>query len=178
MTGGRPSRKQMFMSMAYLVASRSTCNRAQVGVIITDLEGTSVVSMGYNGNAAGLPDTCDTTTPGACGCLHAESNALIKAPYQGQFLTMYTTLSPCLMCAKLIINSHVRNIITAEMYRDKTGWELLHEAWNGQSSGLWFAPELNPKLVAQPVYMKHNNQTLPHRVGCMCPVCGNQDLRF
>lgn len=123
----RPDKHTMFMAMAELVAKRSTCARTHVGCIITDLDGTSVVSMGYNGNAAGLKDECDTDVPGACGCIHAEMNALIKAPYQGPPLRLYTTLSPCVMCAKLIINSKVQEIYVGKMYRSPEGFELLNE---------------------------------------------------
>lgn len=123
---GRPSRDEMFMQLAHVVAYRSTCQRAHVGAIITNMDGTSIKSMGYNGNARGLTDGCDTTTPGLCGCLHAEENALLKAPY-GPPLTMFTTASPCLACAKRILNSSVRRIVYDQPYRDNAGLVLLTE---------------------------------------------------
>lgn len=126
MITGRPSRDEMFMQLAHVVAYRSTCQRAHVGAIITNMDGTSIKSMGYNGNARGLPDGCDTTTPGLCGCLHAEENALLKAPY-GPPLTMFTTASPCLACAKRILNSSVRRIVWDQPYRDNAGLVLLTE---------------------------------------------------
>lgn len=126
MVVGRPSKDEMFMQLAHVVSQRSTCQRAHVGAIITNWDGTSIKSMGYNGNARGLPDACDTTTPGLCGCLHAEENALLKAPY-GPELTMYTTVSPCLACAKRILNSSVRRIVYDESYRDDAGLRQLCE---------------------------------------------------
>lgn len=121
----RPSREEMFMQVAHVVKQRATCLRAQVGCVITDLEGTSIRSMGYNGNARGLSDTCDTAEPGSCGCLHAEENALLKAPY-GRGLVMYTTTSPCLMCAKRILNSSITQVFYDEAYRDRAGMDLLN----------------------------------------------------
>lgn len=114
------------MQVAHVVAQRSTCRRLNVGCVITNLEGTSIVSMGYNGNARGLPDGCDSAEPGACGCLHAEENALLKAPY-GHALVLYTTATPCLMCAKRIINSSVSQVYFDEPYRKTDGLELLEK---------------------------------------------------
>lgn len=114
----RLSRSGMFMRMAEAAALRSTCQRNQVGVVITDLAGTSVLSIGYNGNAKGLPNTCDSATPGECGCIHAEANALLKAPFHQGPLVMYTTCSPCPTCAKLIINSAVTTVIWRDPYRN------------------------------------------------------------
>lgn len=122
----RPSREEMFMQVAHVVAQRSTCLRAQVGCIITNMDGTSIKSMGYNGNARGLPDICDDITPGACGCLHAEENALLKAPY-GEELRLYTTYSPCMACSKRILNSSVGVVIYDQAYRDLSGPEMLIE---------------------------------------------------
>ena len=75
----RPSKTQMFMQMADVVKYRSTCGRLAVGAIITDREGTTVLAMGYNGNARNLPNGCDSTEPGKCGCIHAEVNVMLKS---------------------------------------------------------------------------------------------------
>lgn len=116
----------MFMNMAHVVSARSTCKRAQVGSVITDFEGTSVLSMGYNGNAKGLANACDSLEPGKCGCIHAEINALLKCPYHGaNHLRLFTTTSPCLACAKLILNSKVRIVYIATYYRSTEGIRLL-----------------------------------------------------
>ncbi len=121
----RLTKPDMFMQMAYVVRQRATCKRLQVGCVITDDGGQSVVAMGYNGNAAGLPNTCDSDEPGKCGCIHAEVNALIKSPYHNGDLTLYTTCSPCVACAKLILNSRVTAVYYAEEYRDRTGLDVL-----------------------------------------------------
>ncbi len=128
-TDTKPSRvtkSQMFMQMAHVVKSRSTCSRAQVGCVIMDIDGTSILSMGYNGNAKGLPNTCDSSEPGKCGCIHAEINALLKCPYHGVGnLALATTTSPCLSCAKLILNSKVTVVYVDVHYRSTEGVRLL-----------------------------------------------------
>jgi dCMP deaminase len=87
---------------------------------------TTVYSLGYNGNAKGLPNGCDTSTPGACGCLHAEDNALLKAPYQGVgALILFCTHNPCIVCAKRILNSRVARVVFRHEYRDPSGLWLL-----------------------------------------------------
>lgn len=123
----RPSRHEMFMMMAQVAGTRSTCTRrVKVGTIITNGEGTTVVSMGYNGPPRSINEPC-TDTPevgGSCGCVHAEANALVKAPY-GEALVLYTTLAPCIACARLIANSSVAIVYYMTPYRDTSGLELL-----------------------------------------------------
>lgn len=121
----RITKPWMFMEMAGIAALRSTCQRHTVGAVITDFNGMSVVSIGYNGNARGLPNACDSWTPGECGCIHAEINALLKAPFHQGPLIMYTTTAPCVDCAKLIINSKVMRVFYKEPYRVNAGLELL-----------------------------------------------------
>jgi dCMP deaminase len=121
----RISRDVMFMVMAIAAAARSTCRRLQVGCVITNMQGTKILGIGYNGNAAGLSNQCDSSEPGACGCIHAEVNALLKAPYENNQLILYTTYSPCLACAKLILNSQVTRVVYLEQYRKDEGIQLL-----------------------------------------------------
>ena len=123
----RISRDEMFMQMAEIASQRSTCSRLQVGCIITTMDGTAIVGIGYNGNARGLANACDTDIPGECGCIHAEVNALIKAPYHEGNLTLYTTISPCGDCAKLILNSRVTRVVYRHLYRNPSGLNLLLE---------------------------------------------------
>lgn len=116
--------EEVLLDMAAVVARRGTCRRARVGCLITNYDLTNIVSMGYNGNARGLPNTCDREMAGGCGCLHAEENALLKAPY-GEPLVMFTTTAPCVACAKRILNSSVMAVYYREAYRDPAGLELL-----------------------------------------------------
>ena len=61
---------EVYMRMAEELAKRSTCSRLQVGTVITDSRLENVLAIGYNGNAKGLPNRCDSTVPGNCGCIH------------------------------------------------------------------------------------------------------------
>lgn len=129
---------------------RSTCSRAHVGVVIA-LHG-RVLSTGYNGAPAGMPH-CDH----ACNCgaklsreegptehygicrsvqpctvsVHAEANAIAFAARHGaktEGAEMFTTLTPCVPCAQLIINSGIVRVVAKEAYRKLDGWELLDTA--------------------------------------------------
>src|ERR1700738_3822409 len=71
--------EEVYMRMAEELAKRSTCARLQVGSVITTPDLTQVLGIGYHGKARALPNRCDSTQPGSCGCLHSEQNALIKA---------------------------------------------------------------------------------------------------
>ena len=125
----RISREEMLMDMALVVRGRSTCLRRQVGAVLA-LDG-RVLSSGYNGVPSGLPhctpQTCNETTP----CLltiHAEQNAIAFAARHGvrtSDSTLYSTASPCLECAKLIINAGIRAVYYAEEYRDLRPVEIL-----------------------------------------------------
>lgn len=123
----RPTQDMMFMAMAEVAAQRSACRRlTAVGVVIANVEGTQIVSMGYNGQPRRVPhELCDPTTEGQCGCVHAEANALLKAPYGPEPLTMYTTMSPCVACARLLLNSRVVRLVYRDQYRDMAGLTYL-----------------------------------------------------
>ena len=128
---GRPLRIPLFevyMRMAEELAKRSTCGRLQVGTVVTDFELERVVAIGYNGNARGFPNACDTDVPGACGCIHSEMNALIKAPGDLRKKVVFVTASPCVMCAKLIVQSNVAYVYYRNRYRNAAGLEILEKA--------------------------------------------------
>ena len=91
---------EVYMRMAEELAKRSTCARLQVGTVITDQVLENVLAIGYNGNARGLPNKCDSAVPGSCGCM---------------------------MCAKLIINSGVTHVFYRKAYRDPSGIEVLQQ---------------------------------------------------
>ena len=113
------------MRMAEELAKRSTCARTQVGSVIATADLTQVLGIGYNGNARGLPNACDSPEPGRCGCIHSEANALIKAGAQIEGKVMFVTFSPCVMCAKMIVNSNVARVYYRNAYRDASGLEVL-----------------------------------------------------
>jgi dCMP deaminase len=119
---------EVYMRMAEELAKRSTCARLQVGTVITDAALENVLAIGYNGNARGLPNSCDSAVPGNCGCIHSEVNALVKASGAVKDKVVFITNSPCVACAKLMINSGVTHVYFRELYRDPSGVELLESA--------------------------------------------------
>jgi len=123
----RPSFAEVYMEFARQIARRSTCRRLQVGTVITSTDFRKVLAVGYNGNASGLPNTCDRDEAGRCGCLHSEENAVINcdAPRETQKYVFVTHL-PCPACAKRIINlGNVRRVVYGEDYRDSEALDLL-----------------------------------------------------
>jgi dCMP deaminase len=120
----RPSWDEYFMNIAKVVASRSNCMKRKVAAII--VRDKRVISTGYNGtprgtrncNEGGCP-RCNTlaasgTALDECLCSHGEENAIVQASYHGVSLKdaiIYSTFAPCLQCAKMIINSGIREVI-------------------------------------------------------------------
>jgi dCMP deaminase len=123
----RPPLFEVYMRMAEELAKRSTCARLQVGTVLTDHRLENVVAIGYNGNARGFPNRCDTTEAGRCGCIHSEQNALVKAPGQLRDKIAFVTASPCVACAKLMIQANVGHLFYREAYRDPAGLDVLRQ---------------------------------------------------
>ena len=124
----RPPMFEVYMRMAEELAKRSTCARLKVGTVITDRHLENVVAIGYNGNARRFPNECDGPDHGACGCIHSEQNALVKAPGGMLDKVAFVTASPCVTCAKLLIQGNVSHVFYREMYRDPAGLEVLERA--------------------------------------------------
>ncbi|NNF12357.1 MAG: hypothetical protein HKN72_04000 [Gemmatimonadetes bacterium] len=122
---GRPPLFEVYMRMAEELAKRSTCARLQVGTVITDAKLENVVAIGYNGNARGFPNRCDSDEAGRCGCIHSEMNALVKSPGQLRDKVAFVTASPCVMCAKLMVQANVSHVFYRHRYRIPTGIEVL-----------------------------------------------------
>ncbi len=126
----RPSWDQIYSQMAKFLSWRSTCRRLKVGTVIVSMDNRHVLGIGYNGNAAGFPNDCDCDTPGACGCIHSEENAIINctAPRETP-KKVYITHVPCKMCAKKLVNlGGVQEVIYVTMYRNTEGLEILDQA--------------------------------------------------
>lgn len=129
----RPSWDEYFLQIAFTVAARSTCDRAQVGAVIVRRK--RILATGYNGAPTGLRH-CDEAghlmVDGHCvRPLHAEQNAIIQAALHGvgtDGSTIYVTHQPCLTCAKMIINAGVRRVIYAGHYPDENSRRFLREA--------------------------------------------------
>lgn len=113
-----------FMNIARQAATRSTCDRKQVGAVI--VRDRTILSTGYNGSIRGLPH-CDDVghdmeNDHCVATIHAEANAIIQAAKNGVNIDgteIYTTASPCWTCFKLIANCGIRRIYFGEFYRDE-----------------------------------------------------------
>ena len=120
----RPGWDEYFMNIAEVVATRSNCSRRHVGAVI--VRNRHILATGYNGTPHGVKNCFDggcprcahTTQSGShleeCLCVHAEQNAICQAALHGHAVedsTVYVTISPCLTCAKLIINAGITEVV-------------------------------------------------------------------
>jgi dCMP deaminase len=125
-TTDRPSFEEIYLKLAASLASRSTCKRRKVGTVITRTDFRKVLAVGYNGNASGLPNTCDRDEQGNCGCLHSEENAVINcdSPRSVEKF-VFVTHMPCTQCAKRLINlGNVRKVFYGLDYRTRASLDL------------------------------------------------------
>jgi len=118
------------MEFAEAIAKRSTCKRLQVGTVITSKDFRKVLAIGYNGNATGLPNTCDRDEVGNCGCLHSEENAVINCDSPREIeKVVFVTHLPCAACAKRLINlGNVIQVIYKNDYRKREAIDILNMA--------------------------------------------------
>jgi dCMP deaminase len=119
-----------YMRMAFIWAENSYCKRRKVGALL--VKDKMIISDGYNGTPSGFENVCedenDSTKPYV---LHAEANAITKVARSGNSsdgATLYVTSSPCIECAKLIIQAGIRRVVFAESYRLSDGADLLKRA--------------------------------------------------
>lgn len=137
----RPSWDEYFMRMALLASSRSTCLRRSVGAVIVKEK--KVLATGYNGAPSGLAHCSEKgclreklKIPSGqrhelCRGLHAEQNAIIQAACYGVSIkgaSLYVTCYPCSVCAKMIINAGISEVVTMEGYPDPMAQELIKES--------------------------------------------------
>lgn len=126
----RPDWDTYFMNIAHVVATRSNCSRRHVAAVI--VKNRRIISTGYNGTPRGIRNCFEGGCPrcssdvasgqnlGDCICAHAEENAIVQAAYHGIAVkdsVMYCTISPCLMCTKMIINAGVQELIYEHEYQ-------------------------------------------------------------
>lgn len=119
-----------YLRMAQIWAENSYCERLKVGALI--VKDKSIIADGYNGTPMGFENVCEDAD-GATKhyVLHAEANALTKvasSTNDSTGATIYTTASPCIECAKLIIQSRIRRVVYARAYRLTDGVDLLLRA--------------------------------------------------
>lgn len=119
-----------YMRMAHIWAENSYCVRRKVGALI--VKDKMIISDGYNGTPAGFENVCEDeeglTKPYV---LHAEANAITKiarSNNNSDGATLYVTASPCIECAKLIVQAGIRRVIYSEKYRLTDGIDLLERA--------------------------------------------------
>lgn len=119
-----------YLRMAQIWAENSYCKRRQVGAIV--VKNNMIISDGYNGTPSGFENCCEdennVTLPYV---LHAEANAITKlarSSNNSEGATLYVTASPCIECAKLIIQAGIKRVVYGELYRLEDGINLLKKA--------------------------------------------------
>ena len=137
----RPSWDEYFLQLARQAATRSTCLRREVGAVL--VRDRRVLATGYNGAPRGVAHCLDVgclrdelgipsgERAELCRAIHAEQNAIIQAAIHGVAIegaTLYTTLQPCVLCAKMLINCGVREIHYVEGYPDDLSRSMFEEA--------------------------------------------------
>ena len=140
-TKKRPSWDEYFLEVACLVAKRATCLRRSVGAVL--VKDKRILATGYNGSPKGMAHCLDTgclreklKVPSGqrqelCRGLHAEQNVLIQSALYGissENSTLYVTNQPCVICAKMIINAGIKEIVISDGYPDELAKKFLKEA--------------------------------------------------
>ncbi len=162
----RPSWDDYFMSIARIVATRSTCDRLEAGAVL--VKNNRIISTGYNGSPPGLPH-CDEAghlmEEGHCvRTIHGEHNAILQAATipgaSTEGSTMYTKYTFCIHCAKYIIAAGVKRVIYGKIYRNAYCIDYLREAgvimeeykpnpdWNSRMQEL-FSHDIEEKLAKE-----------------------------
>jgi len=137
----RISLDQYFLKIASVVAERSTCLRHHVGAVA--VKNKQILTTGYNGAASGTKDCLELgclrdqnnipsgTRHEICRAIHAEQNSIIQASLHGVSLegaTVYCTHTPCILCAKMLVNAKIKKYITYSDYADNSFVDLFEEA--------------------------------------------------
>ena len=137
----RPDSDEYFLKIASVVAERSTCRRHHVGAVA--VRDKHILATGYNGAASGLKDCLELGClrdelgiPSGerheiCRAIHAEQNAIIQASLHGVSLegsTIYATHTPCILCAKMLVNAKIKRYVSFGKYNDDAFIGLFQEA--------------------------------------------------
>ena len=119
-----------YLQMAEIWAQNSYCKRRKVGALL--VKDRMIISDGYNGTPSGFENVCEDEDGGTKPyVLHAEANAITKVAKSGnssEGATLYVTASPCVECAKLIIQSGIKRVVYRDEYRLTDGVDLLRRA--------------------------------------------------
>mgnify|MGYP001147350452 CR=1 FL=1 len=119
---------QLYLDIASRVGQMSHCDRAKVGALI--VRDNNILAFGYNGTPAGADNCCEIDGKTKKEVLHAETNAITKiarSTNTSEGATLYTTLSPCMECAKLIIQAGIKEVIYHEKYYDESSITFLED---------------------------------------------------
>ena len=137
----RPDADEYFLKIASVVSERATCLRHHMGAIA--VRDKHILTTGYNGAPAGAKDCLELgclrdengiasgTRVEICRAIHAEQNVIIQAGLHGvslQGATVYCTHTPCVLCAKMLVNSKIARFVSFGKYADETFMELFKEA--------------------------------------------------
>ena len=137
----RPDVDEYFLKIASVVAERSTCRRHHVGAVA--VKDKHILATGYNGAAAGLKDCLELgclrdeqgiasgTRQEVCRGIHAEQNVSVQAGLHGVSLegsTIYCTHTPCVLCAKMLVNAKIKRFVSFGQYDDNSFRDLFREA--------------------------------------------------
>jgi dCMP deaminase len=118
----------VFINIAKEVATLSHCVRFKVGAVL--VKDGNLISFGYNGTPAGMDNNCEKDNVTLPHVIHAECNAILKAAKNGNSVndsTIYLSLSPCLDCSKLILQSGIKRVVYLTAYRNLEGVDFLKQ---------------------------------------------------
>ena len=137
----RPDSDEYFLKIASVVAERSTCRRHHIGAVA--VKDKHILATGYNGAPSGFKDSLELgclrdemnipsgTRQEICRGIHAEQNVIIQATLHGVSLegsTIYCTHTPCVLCAKMLVNARIKRFVSFGKYSDNTFINLFREA--------------------------------------------------
>lgn len=118
----------VFMNITKEVSTLSHCVRFKVGAVL--VKDGNIISMGYNGTPANMDNDCEKDNVTLPHVIHGEVNAILKAAKTGTSVnggTLYLTLSPCLDCSKLILQSGIKRVVYLTAYRNLEGVDFLKQ---------------------------------------------------
>jgi dCMP deaminase len=117
---------KVFINIAKETSTLSHCVRSKVGAVL--VKDGNIISFGYNGAPSGMDNSCEKDDVTLPHIIHAEVNAILKAAKTGNSVdgsTLYLTLSPCLDCSKLILQSGIKRVVYLNEYRSTQGIDFL-----------------------------------------------------
>ena len=117
---------QVYLNIAKEVSLLSHCERSKVGAVL--VKDGNIIAFGYNGTPAGMNNCCERNDVTVPEVIHAEMNAILKAARSGHAVggaELYLTLSPCVDCAKLILQSGIKRVFYLQEYRKTDGIDFL-----------------------------------------------------